>query len=200
MKLATISFLLVTAAGLASSNREKRGITDVSYGPLHHGGVYGDGYHGNVGNSGSFLRESSGSENSVGYGGEIADGHVAFISGAGEEAHHAEHIKAITITKKVPYPVAHPYPVEVIQHVPYKVPKPVPFVVQKPYEVIVAKPYAVPVEKPVPYTVEKKVPYPVYVPHKVPYPVKVYVHKPYHAPIKVLRPVTYYKKVSIRSH
>uniref|UniRef100_A0A182ISA9 Uncharacterized protein n=1 Tax=Anopheles atroparvus TaxID=41427 RepID=A0A182ISA9_ANOAO len=111
----------------------------------------------------------------------------------GHDEHHHEHIKTVTIEKKVPVP----YTVE--KHVPYTVEKKVPYEVKVP----IPQPYIVEKKVPVhykevkvPYTVEKAVPYEVKVPidrpypvykevkfsveKEVPYPVKVPVHVPVH--------------------
>lgn len=90
--------------------------------------------------------------------------------------HHHEHIKTITIEKKVPVPY------EVVKKIPYTVEKKIPYEVKvpfpQPYEVIKKYPVKVKeyekytVEVPKPYEVIKKVPYEVKVPVDKPYPVK----------------------------
>ncbi|XP_072384566.1 uncharacterized protein [Diabrotica undecimpunctata] len=124
---------------------------------------------------------------------------------AGDFGHSDEHIKTLTITKKVPYPVPQPYAVPVTKHVPFPVKVPVKVPVDRPYPVIVPKPFPVVVEKPYPVIVNKHVPVPVKVPVKVPVlvpqpvsvlkPYPVTVHKPY--PVKVAVPIVVEKKFPV---
>ncbi|KAG8269580.1 hypothetical protein J6590_104649 [Homalodisca vitripennis] len=141
------------------------------------------------------------------YGFEVGDHNFG-----GNEQHHHEHVKIITLTKKVPpYPVKvqidKPYPVHVPKPYPVDVEKKVPLTVKKhmpyPVKVPVDKPYPVhvPVVKHVPYTIEKKVPYKLEVPVEKPVPVPVpkpypvYVEKK--VPYTVEKPVPYHVKVPV---
>ncbi|PSN57978.1 hypothetical protein C0J52_00225 [Blattella germanica] len=147
----------------ASGNKPKRGLFGLGYGYSH------------------------GFDHSLDFGyGEAFD---HFNYGLGHDLHHHEPVKTITITKKVPYAVPQPYPVEVIKKVPVPVKVAVPVHVPRPYPVHVPKPYPVVIEKKVPYTVEKPVPVPVHVPVKVPVPQPVAVEVPQPYPVAVEKPV-----------
>ena len=101
---------------------------------------------------------------------DFGSGHESSFSSGGDFGGHdfgglhkeEEHVKHVTIVKKVPVP----YPVEVTKHVPVEV--------KVPYPVEVEKKVPVYVEKKVPVVVEKKV----HVDRPVPYPVKVPVKVP----------------------
>nr|CAD7412048.1 unnamed protein product [Timema cristinae] len=172
----------------AGTGKPKRGLFDFGYG-------FGGGDYGSYGGG-----HSLGGDYGGGYGGGFSLG--------GGYGGHQEPVKTITLTKTVPYPVAQPYPVEVIRKVPVGVPHPYPVPVDRPYAVHVPKPYPVAVEKPVPYVVEKpypvkvgvKVPVPVAQPYpvEVPQPYPVTVHKPY--PVHVPQPITVHKPVFIGHH
>uniref|UniRef100_A0A1B0F9D1 Uncharacterized protein n=1 Tax=Glossina morsitans morsitans TaxID=37546 RepID=A0A1B0F9D1_GLOMM len=114
----------------------------------------------------------------------------------GHGGHH-EHIKTVTIEKKVPVPytVTKHVPYTVEKKVPYevKVPVPEPYYVEKKVPVHVKEYVKVPVHVPKPYEVIKKVPYEVKYPVDKPYEVKVSVPQPY----EVIKKIPYEVKVPV---
>ncbi|KAF6211465.1 hypothetical protein GE061_011977 [Apolygus lucorum] len=98
---------------------------------------------------------------------------------------------AVTVEKKVSYPI----------HI--KVDRPVPVHIDKPYPVHVEKKVPVPVKVhvPQPYPIEKEVPYPVKIPIEVPRPVEVPKPVPYivekPVPVQIIKEVKFPVKVPV---